>query len=217
MKRKISNVAASVHARLLNKAKKQGRPFNEILQYYAMERFLYRLARSQYGKNFVLKGALALRKYGGPITRTTKDIDLLGRDTGTVGELVATLKECLAVKVQDDGVQFDPETARGEEIRIDAEYIGVRVRFHGHLGTAKLTLQVDVGFGDVVVPDPVEFLFPTLLDSDRPQLLAYAAESIVAEKLEAMLALDMANTRLKDFADLWTLALGTEFSGPLLL
>ncbi len=194
MKRKISNVAASVHARLLNKAKKEGRPFNEILQYYAMERFLYRLARSQHGKNFVLKGALALRKYGGPITRTTKDIDLLGRDTGTVGELVATLKECMAVKIPDDGVHFDPETARGEEIRITAEYSGVRVRFQGHLGTANLTLQVDVGFGDVV-PDPVEFLFPTLLDSDRPHLLAYTAESIVAEKLEAMLALDMANTR----------------------
>jgi len=126
------------------------------------------------------------------------------------------MTECLQVEVDDGGVRFDARTVRGEEIRIVAEYGGIRVRLQGALGNARLALQVDIGFGDVVTPRPARFLYPSLLDADRPRLLAYTPETSIAEKLQAMVVLDMANTRLKDFLDIWILAQAREFSGDLL-
>jgi hypothetical protein len=216
VKKPITNVAASVHARLLDRATAESRPFNELLQYYGMERFLYRLSRSSHAERFVLKGALMLRVWGGPMARATKDIDLLGHVRAEVDGLVAIVRECLAIEVEDDGIRFDTRSVSGEEIRLDAEYGGIRLRFRGALGKAKLTLQVDVGFGDVVTPRPTKLVYPSLLNFAGPRLLGYTPETVVAEKLQAMVALDMANTRLKDFLDIWTLAQGREFSGPVL-
>lgn len=127
MKKPIINMAASVHARLLKRAKAEGRPFNELLQYYAMERFLYRLSRSTYADRFVLKGALMLQFWGGPLSRATKDIDLLGRATASVSELVEIVKNCLTAKVEDDGLLFDQASVTGEEIRFVVNYDGVCV------------------------------------------------------------------------------------------
>jgi len=216
MKKPIINMAASVHARLLKRAKAEGRPFNELLQYYAMERFLYRLSRSTYADRFVLKGALMLQFWGGPLSRATKDIDLLGRATASVSELVEIVKNCLTAKVEDDGLLFDQASVTGEEIRLAANYDGVRVRCGGNLGNARVALQIDVGFGDVVTPGEQDVEYPSLLDFGAPRLLGYTPETSIAEKFQALVVLDMANTRMKDFLDIWVLAQGRAFSGALL-
>ncbi len=216
MKKPITNMAASVHARLLKRAKAEGRPFNELLQYYAMERFLYRLSRSTYNDRFVLKGALMLQFWGGPLSRATKDIDLLGRATTSVSDLVEIVKGCIAVDVEEDGLLFDATSVMGEEIRLAANYDGVRVRCWANLGNARIALQIDVGFGDIVTPGEKDVEYPSLLDFSTPRLLGYTPETAIAEKFQALVVLDMANTRLKDFLDIWVLAQGREFSGALL-
>jgi hypothetical protein len=198
MKEGLTNVAASVRARLLNKARAEERPFAELLQYYAMERFLYRLSESPHRDRFVLKGALMFSIWGGPATRATKDIDLLSSRTEGVNALVGAVSECLQTGVASDGLTFDPGSVTGEEIRIDAEYNGVRLRFRGTLGSARVSVQVDVGFGDVVTPGAELLTFPTLLDLPAPKLAMYTPETAIAEKVEAMVALGAANTRLKD-------------------
>jgi hypothetical protein len=157
-----------------------------------------------------------LRCWGGAPGRSTKDIDLMRSSTASVDELVTLVRRCLSLGVEDDGIQFHPDTVTGETIRVDADYNGVRLRFAGSLGTARLSLQVDVGFCDVVTPEPQEVTYPTLLDFEAPRLLGTTPETAVAEKLQAMVALDTANTRMKDFADLVLLARAKEFSGPLL-
>jgi len=187
-----------------------------MLQYYAMERFLYRLSRSEHASRFVLKGALMLQFWGGPVTRSTKDIDLLGETSTSVDDLVAVMRACCDVDVHDDGVAFDAASMAGEEIRIDAIYDGVRIRGLCTLAGARVTFQVDVGFGDVITPGAVTVTYPTLLEFDAPELLGYTPETVVAEKLQAMVALDMANTRLKDFLDIWVLAQGRDFDGAVL-
>jgi hypothetical protein len=214
--RQISNMAASVRARLLNRARREGRPFDELLQYYAMERFLYRLSRSQHAQQFVLKGALMLQLWGGLFSRPTKDIDLLGLRTASVEEVIATVQSCMRVDVPDDGLRFDKESLSGEEIRIAARYNGARVRFLAFLENARITLQVDVGFGDVVIPGAAEIVYPSLLEFEPPHLLGTTPETAVAEKVEAMVSLDMANTRMKDFFDVWLIAERRQFSGEML-
>ncbi len=216
MKKPITNMAASVHARLLSRARREKRPFNELLQYYAMERFLYRLSRSAHADQFVLKGALMLQCWGGSLTRATKDIDLLGCVTAGVDEMIEVVRDCAAVDVEDDGLHFDPKLVRGEEIRLDASYDGVRVHCGARLGNARISLQVDIGFGDIITPQAQRIEYPTLLDFDPPSLLGYTPETTIAEKFEAMVVLDMANTRLKDFLDVWILSQAREFRGKVL-
>ncbi len=216
MKKGTVDMAASVHARLLNRAKIEGRPFDELLQYYAMERFLYRLSRSEHADRFVLKGGLMLQFWGGPLTRATKDIDLLGYAATTVDELVEIVRGCMAVDMADDGLRFDSINVTGEEIRFAASHDGVRVRCGARLGNARVGLQIDVGFGDVVTPGAQVVVYPTLLDFEAPRLLGYPPETCIAEKFQALVVLDLANTRMKDFLDIWTLAQGLEFSGALL-
>jgi hypothetical protein len=213
--KKVKNVAASVHALLLLKARAEGRSFNELLPYYGMERFLYRLSRTPHGKRFVLKGALALEAMEGQSPRATKDIDLLSRRSAGIPELVAMVRESMNVEVEDDGIRFDPRSVAGEPIRAATQYGGIRLTFRGALGTARLALQVDVGFGDAITPGPVELTYPTLLGAANPRLLGYPLETMIAEKLHAMTVLDMANSRMKDFFDLWTIAVRHELSGEL--
>jgi hypothetical protein len=152
MPNKMTNIPASVRARLLNRARSENRPFNELLQYYAMERFLYRLSKSKHADSFVLKGGLMLQMWGGSLTRATKDIDLHRAATASVDDLESVIRDCIGVQVEDDGLLFDAETVNGEQIRLDAQYDGVRIRFGGHLGNARVSVQVDVGFADVITP-----------------------------------------------------------------
>jgi hypothetical protein len=211
--KRITNVSASVRQRLLNKARSDRRPFNELLQYYAMERFLFRLSRSPHAGRFILKGAMMLRVWCAPDQRPTMDIDLLGMTGNQEAEIIAQVHDILGVSVAADGLAFDPDSVRTEQITADAEYEGVRVRFAGSLGTARISMQLDIGFGDVVYPGPIEAELPTILGDPSPRLLCYSMESAIAEKLEAMVKLGALNSRIKDFYDIWMLSRQFEFNG----
>lgn len=212
-RRPLVNIAQSVHQRLLTQAKDTGRPFNELLQHYAIERFLYRLGQSKHAEKLLLKGALLLRVWQIPMARPTMDIDVLGRTAGTSEALVAILRECMTLGVEDDGMRYDPESIATEAITLDADYQGWRIRFEGLLGNARVPMQVDVGIGDVVYPAPIWIDYPVILGQPAPHLLAYTPENAIAEKYQAMVELDMANSRMKDFHDIWTLASNLDFEG----
>jgi hypothetical protein len=180
------NVAQSVHQRLLTRAKSEGRPFNELLQHYAIERFLYRLGQSEHAEKLLLKGALLLRVWKIPMARPTMDIDVLGRTAGTQDALTAILRDCMAAKVDDDGMAYDPDSLTTETITLDADYRGWRIRFKASLGNARVAMQVDVGIGDIVYPSPIWIDYPVLLDQPAPHLLAYTPENAIAEKYQAI-------------------------------
>jgi len=205
MPRNLSNIPASVHDRLLNRARDTGRPFNELLQYYGIERFLYRLAQTTHARRFVLKGALLLRAVTSAETRPTRDIDLLGEGPPAEERLIRIVREAIRVDVPEDGMTYDPDTVEATGIAETAEYTGVRLTFGGSLGTARVPMQIDIGFGDAVVPGPIRITYPQLLDYGSPRLLGYTLESLIAEKYQAMVDLELANTRMKDFYDVWML------------
>jgi hypothetical protein len=207
------NIAASVRQRLLNKAKKTGRTFSELLQYFAMERFLYRLSKSRYADNFVLKGALMLTAWEAPFTRPTMDIDLLGRIGNSIETIVDVTREMCRQEVEPDGIVFDVTTIEAERIAEDAEYEGIRVRFRGSLDTAQVVMQLDIGFGDIIIPSPEPTNYPTLLDLPTPHLCGYSRESTIAEKFEAMVKLGILNSRMKDFFDIWLISRQFDFNG----
>ncbi|MBC7258743.1 MAG: nucleotidyl transferase AbiEii/AbiGii toxin family protein [Chloroflexi bacterium] len=210
------NVPASIHQRLLNRAKAESRPFNELLQYFALERFLYRLGRSAHRQRFVLKGALMFTVWHSPFSRPTHDIDLLGRLDNSVESVLAAIREIGAEPAPDDGLHFDAESATGETILEAGRYQGVRVRFAAYLGTVRIPVQIDVGFGDPLVPGPTLVQLPTVLDLPAPEMLGYSRESAIAEKLHAMVHRGAINSRMKDFYDIWLLASRFDFQGTTL-
>lgn len=205
------NVCASVRQRLLNRSKADNRSFNELLQYYAMERFLYRLSLSDNVQHYILKGALMLRAWNSPEFRPTMDIDMLGKTVNEEENISSHIRDILAVKVEPDGLIFDSDSIQTERIIEDADYEGIRVRFRGALGTARISMQIDIGFGDIVYPEPEKTELPCMLDSPAPSLLCYSRESVIAEKFEAMIKLGQLNSRMKDFYDIWLLSRQFEF------
>jgi hypothetical protein len=211
-----TNMAASVRTRLLSYSKAKREDFTYVLTRYALERLLARLERSAYRETFTLKGAMLFRVWSPTLHRPTKDLDLLGSGAPDIGRLEGIFQELCEVSVDADGVIFDPKSVHAARIKEDAEYEGVRVNVTAHIGSARLELQVDVGFGDAVTPAIVEVEFPTLLGAPAPRLRAYPRESVVAEKLEAMVHLGIANSRMKDFFDVWFLAHTFAFDGPTL-
>lgn len=213
MGRDLTNVAASVRQRLLNVARASGRPFNDVLQRFAMERFLYRLAKSEHGDRFVLKGALMMVVWEVPTLRPTLDIDLLGQLDNEVEVLVEVARDVCRQEVEPDGMSFDVASLEAGRIAEDAEYAGVRVRFLATLGTARVHMQLDVGFGDAVFPAPVSAAYPTLLDLPAPVVRGYTRESIIAEKLHAMVKRGLLNSRVRDYFDIWLLSCQFEFDG----
>lgn len=216
MAEKIRNTAASVHQRLLNKARETSRPFNELLQHYASERFIYRLSRSPHANRFILKGALIFPAWGGPMSRPTMDIDLLGRIDNSLEVIIDVMKVTCEIAVEEDGMTFYAETVTASRITEVAEYEGVRVRVQGGLGNARASLQVDIGFGDIIVPGPRKVTYPSLLDFPAPELNGYTMESTIAEKFHAMTRLGVLNSRMKDFYDIWMLSCTFNFSGEIL-
>lgn len=201
--RKPTNIAASVRQRLLDRARAEGRAFQELAMLYAMERFLYRLGRSAHVDHFVLKGGLMTLTWAGEYGRVTRDIDLLGWGANSVDAVMGRVRDVLAVEAED-GVIFDIASVEAGQIAVEAAYVGVRVGFRADLGGMVLHMQVDVGFGDAVVPDPRWVDYPQLLDLGTPRLLGYPVEATLAEKLHAIVALGFANSRMKDYYDLWT-------------
>jgi len=210
------NMAASVRARLADLARKQHEDFQLVLTRYAVERLLYRLTRTEYAAEFVLKGAMLFRLWADQPHRPTRDLDLLGRGDPSVDRLAAVFRAVCGAAVEDDGLLFDPAAVTAGKIKEDQEYEGVRVGCVARLGQARIDLQVDVGFGDAITPGPVTVQYPALLDLPAPELAAYPRETVVAEKFQAMVMLGIANSRMKDFFDLWVLARSFGFAGPAL-
>jgi len=207
------NLPASVRDRLLNRAKRDKRPFGELLQYFAMERFLYRLSQSRHADRFILKGALMLRAWQLPELRPTMDIDMLGRTSNKEAKIVSQIRDILVMNVEPDGLTFKADSIQGERITEDADYEGIRIRFLGLLERARIHMQIDIGFGDVVYPEPERMDFPAMLDFSAPRLLCYSRESTIAEKFEAMVKLGVLNSRMKDFYDIWALSRQFDFNG----
>lgn len=254
--RQPRNLVASVSARLLKVAHEREEEYQLVLMRYGLERLLYRLGRSPYAGQFVVKGALLFTVWaaqteqadqteegsthnevrssstaaGVPSNpsaqhphqahRATHDLDLLGFGPADLARLVNVFRDLCQLQLpadEDDGLTFQPETVRAAPIREDQEYGGIRVHLLALLGKARIPLQVDVGFGDVVTLAPVEVAFPTLLpDLPAPHVRVYPRVTVVAEKFEAIVRLGLPNTRMKDFYDLWTLANQFTFEGDLL-
>ncbi len=210
------DVAASVRARLLRLARERGEDVQLMLTRYANERLLFRLASSRHAQRFVLKGAALFTLWTGRPHRATRDIDLLGFGEPGVDHMREVFADVLAVDVPDDGVRFDPRTLAVGLIREEQAYGGVRVEFIARITNAQVRLQVDVGFGDAITPAASLVEFPPLLDFPPPRLRAYPRETVVAEKLEAMVQLGMANSRMKDFYDVAVLSRDFDFEGALL-
>jgi predicted nucleotidyltransferase component of viral defense system len=210
------NISASVKARLQNVAGKRGEDFNLLLLRYGIERLLFRLSQSRYANRFLLKGAMLFVVWDEKTHRPTRDLDLLGFGPSDKAELTKTFQEVADESVVDDGIVFDPKSVQADEIREDNAYGGIRIRLMGKLGTAEIPVQIDVGAGDAVTPAPETAIFPTLLDFPAPHVRTYPIYTVVAEKFEAMVKLGTANTRMKDFHDVWFLAQRFEFDGPTL-
>jgi hypothetical protein len=212
-RRRVTDIAASVRARLLAKSRETRRPFLEVLQYFAMERFLARLVASPHSDRFVLKGGLMLLAWRSPSMRPTRDIDFLATIPNDVETATETIRGICSREVEDDGILFDPNSVQGRIIKEDADYGGVRVTFLGHLQKARIHMQVDMGFGDVTIPPPIDLDYPTQLDFDTPRIRGYARETMIAEKFEAMVALGELNSRVRDFFDVWLLSRQFDFQG----
>ena len=210
MAKGIKNLGASVRARLLQISKEKGQNFDLILTRYAIERLLYRLAQSRHADRFVLKGAMLLMTWFDEPFRGTRDLDLLGYGDPSPEGLVDIFKEVLAVD-GEDGVAFDVDGVRISRIREDNQYGGLRLRTTADIGGARIAANVDVGFGDATEPVPETLDYPALLDMPAPRLRGYARETVVAEKFQAMVALGTANSRMKDYYDIWVLSQSFEF------
>jgi hypothetical protein len=200
------NIGASVRARLLDRARAEHSDFQVLLTRYALERLLYRLTVSTHRDRFILKGAMLLVTWMPDQFRPTRDLDLLGQGEVTPDALALIFREVCGMGVAHDGVVFDLAAIEAAPIRDATEYGGVRVRTTASIAGARVPIQVDIGIGDAVTPAPVEIAYPTLLDAPAPHLRAYPVETVVAEKFEALVALGIVNTRIKDFYDLWLIA-----------
>lgn len=213
MKKEVKNIEASIKARLKNKAQETNRPFAEVMQYYGMERFLYRFSKSKYADKFILKGALLFAVWQIPERRTTLDIDFLARFDNEVVAIEKVMKDVCDTSVDPDGLIFNPQTVKGMKIKEDADYEGVRVKFTGFLDRAEIPMQIDVGFGDIVYPKTKVIDYPVILDFPKPHLNGYPQESVISEKFEAMIKLGLLNSRMKDFYDVWLMTRQFEFKG----
>lgn len=211
MARSVRNPGASVRARLLNLARERNQPFDLLLTRYVLERFLHRLSQTPYRDQFVLKGAMLIATWFADPHRPTRDVDLLGFGDPDAGGVLATFREICAVPAED-GVAFDLDSLVVDRIREDAVYGGLRLKATAIVDGARVRVVVDIGFGDAVEPGLEELVLPVLLDLPAPRLRAYARETVVAEKFQAMVVLGRANTRLKDFYDIWVLARSYDFA-----
>lgn len=210
------NVAASVRQRLLDQARSKRVDFNLLLTRYGLERFLYRLGCSEYRERFILKGAMLFPLWGVVSYRSTRDVDLLGYGESEIAALVEVFRMICQTEVADDGVIFDSASVQAEDIRDQMEYGGTRIKLNADLAGARIHLQVDIGFGDVVTPAAVAADYPTVLDQPVPHIRVYPRETVVAEKFQAMVHLGIANSRMKDFHDLWVIGSQFNFDGATL-
>ena len=213
----LKNIAASIQARIKNEAERQARPFAEVLQYYVMERFLYRLSKTKYAAKFILKGGLLFYVWNIPLRRATRDIDFRGYVANDHEALLKIFKEVVEIPAPQDGITFDVKTISVEETQTDADYLGIRARLTALLGRSRIPVQIDVGFSDELASkaEPVEY--PNILpDLEQVHMKGYPKESVVAEKFHAMTRHAELNSRMKDYYDLWLISETFEFEGSAL-
>jgi predicted nucleotidyltransferase component of viral defense system len=213
MKREVKNKAASIRAKLMNIARTEKIDFDALLLRYFQERFLYRLAISKFSDHFVLKGGLLLICLKMPRSRPTKDIDFLAEQVKNDPAELEYIFRSIANLPCDDGIKFNPLSITSERIKEDVDYEGIRLKIDATFGQAKKRLRMDIGFGDVIIPKANLMEFPTLLKEKPPKVKVYSIESIISEKFEAMVKLAMANSRMKDFYDVYTLSISHNFQG----
>ena len=212
----LKNVGASVRARLTHAARERKENVQLALTRFAIERLLYRLSLSPHRDQFVLKGAMLFSLWTPTPYRATGDLDLLGYGDASPERIAANFREVCGIDVEDDGVVFKPETLQAEPARTEDEYSGVRITMTAEIAGARLPIQIDIGFGDAVTPAVLEINYPSLLDMPAPRLRAYPPETVVAEKFQALVALGILNSRMKDFFDLWAISETFAFDGSIL-
>nr|WP_281720718.1 nucleotidyl transferase AbiEii/AbiGii toxin family protein [Nitrosomonas nitrosa] len=212
MAKPIRNMGASVRARLLAISKERNQPFELVLTRYVLERLLYRLTQTKHRERFVLKGAMLITTWFDDPHRPTRDVDLLGFGDPNPEAMIAIFREIAGVAI-DDGVEFDATSVRTEQIREDLEYGGLRIRIDATVSGARIGAVIDIGFGDAVEPGLEEAEIPSLLDQPPPRLRSYARETVIAEKFHAMVLFGRANSRLKDYYDIWVLSQAFKFDG----
>ncbi len=206
-----AEASIEIRRRLKARAAELDLDFQQAVLYYAMERFLFRLSQTPWSERLVVKGAVMLRVWDGAIARPTRDIDFLGRVENSPETIRDIVAECLAVQF-DDGLAFEPEI-HVVPITVEDRYPGVRVKVAGDLGGARFVLRLDIGIDDAVVPDPGWVDYPVLLLDEPPRILAYQPATAVAEKFQAMIEIGLANSRMKDYHDIWMLSRTLEFDG----
>jgi predicted nucleotidyltransferase component of viral defense system len=210
------SLAESVRQRLLNRAKSTNETFDLVLTHYGLERLLYRISQSKWKERIFLKGALLFSVWHDSPHRFTRDLDLLGCGFSDMQYVNGMFHSLCKMNVPDDGIEFDPASIRCSEIREGNVYHGIRVKLMAALAGARIHLQVDIGFGDSVTPAPEHIIYPTMLDFPPPRIYAYTKYTVVAEKFQAMVVLGMANSRMKDFYDIWVMSQKFDFSGSVL-
>jgi predicted nucleotidyltransferase component of viral defense system len=212
-KNPIKNLAASVHQRLLNLDPQRSHDFTPVLRRYAFERWLYRLGKSDYAERFIMKGAMLFALWIRETPRTTRDLDLLGFGDLSADSIRTAFSKIGRMEVEPDGLSFDDKNMTVEPIRDETGYQGHSVKFAAHMSNIRIPLQVDIGIGDAVWPEPEYVIYPTLLDMPAPRIKAYRRETSIAEKLEAIIELGALNSRMKDFYDIVILADRFSFKG----
>ncbi len=210
------NIAGSVRDRLLDLARRRGEDFQLVLTRYGLERLLYRLSQSEYRDRFILKGAMLFSLWDDQPYRATRDVDFLGFGDSSEDAMRDAFRALCDVAVTDDGLVLHSDSVRVGPIRDATEYGGMRVTLLGELAGARIPIQADIGFGDAVTPEPKRIEYPTLLEFPAPLLRVYPRETVVAEKYQALVHLAMANSRMKDFYDLWVMAHRFDFDGATL-
>ena len=208
-----NNLVASIRQRLLNISKERNEDPNLVFIRYAVERLLYRITRSKQSGQFILKGAMLLATWTGRPHRPTKDLDLLGSGDSSSERIQKIFHNICEVEVEPDGLEFSTESIQVTEIREGLEYPGQRVKLEARLGNARINVQIDIGFGDTVVPKAIKIEYPTLLNMPAPHIHAYPPETVVAEKFQSMVSLGMLNSRMKDYYDLRMIAKEFQFDG----
>lgn len=216
MKDKRKNVAQSVRDRLRTVTVRRRLDYNLVLTRYVLERLLYRLSVSSQRDRFVLKGAMLFAVWTTDIIRPTQDLDLLGFGDSDVDALRDAFRDIMGTPVADDGVVFDLDSVRAEPIRAEQLYDGVRVSALSFIGTARVPIRIDIGFGDAVTPSLEEQEYPALLDAPVPRLKIYPRETVIAEKLEAVVDIGTRTSRMKDYYDLVSIARLFAFDGQTL-
>lgn len=212
MKEPVKNISASVLGRLRNQAEIMERPFAEILQYYAMERLLYRLSKTKYADKFILKGGLLFYVWDLPLRRPTKDIDFRGYGSNNSRDILKVFNAIISESAPEDGIVFDPQSISVDETQMDADYQGIRVKVNAFLERTRIPIQIDIGFSDELASKAESIKYPNILpDLKTTRMKGYPKESVIAEKFHAMVRHAALNSRMKDYYDLWLILKTFEF------